>query len=68
MKLRTKQKTINKAIELFNDKGFASVTLFEIAGALDMTRGNLLPHLTEKGVEAFRAFFGAEYLKKLFLP
>jgi len=48
MKLDTKQKIINKAIDLFNDKGFASVTLFEIAGALDMTRGNLTYHFKDK--------------------
>lgn len=48
MKLSTKQKIINKAIELFNDKGFASVTLFEIAGALAMTRGNLTYHFRDK--------------------
>lgn len=48
MKITTKQKIINKAIELFNTKGFASVTLFEIAGALAMTRGNLTYHFKDK--------------------
>lgn len=48
MKLSTKQKIIQKAINLFNDKGYASVTLFEIAQALDMTRGNLTYHFKDK--------------------
>ena len=50
MKISTKQKIINKAIELFNEKGFASVTLFEIAGALNMTRGNLTYHFKDKAL------------------
>jgi len=48
MKISTKQKIINKAVELFNKKGFASVTLFEIAGLLNMTRGNLTYYFKDK--------------------
>lgn len=48
MKISTKQKIINKAVELFNKNGFASVTLFEIAGELNMTRGNLTYHFKDK--------------------
>lgn len=48
MKNSTKQKIINKAVELFNEKGFAAVTLFEVAGALNMTRGNLTYHFKDK--------------------
>jgi len=48
VKVNTKQKILNKAIELFNEKGFASVTLFEIAGELEMTRGNLTYHFRDK--------------------
>ena len=48
MKVSTRQRIINKAVELFNQNGFASVTLFEIAGALNMTRGNLTYHFKTK--------------------
>jgi len=48
MKISTKQRIINKAVELFNQNGFASVSLFEIAGALGMTRGNLTYHFKHK--------------------
>lgn len=48
MKVKTKRKIIIQAIALFNEKGFASVTLFEIAGALNMTRGNLTYHFKDK--------------------
>ena len=50
MKITTKQKIINKAIALFNEKGFGSVTLFEVAGVLNMTRGNLTYHFKDKDV------------------
>lgn len=50
MKLTTKEKIINKSLELFNKNGFASVSLFEIAGSLDMTRGNLAYHFKDKDV------------------
>ena len=50
MKITTRQKIINKAVELFNKSGFASITLFEIAGELNMTRGNLTYHFKDKDV------------------
>ena len=48
--IHPKQRIINKAIDLFNKNGFAAVTLFEIAGALDMTRGNLTYHFKDKDI------------------
>ncbi len=48
MKISTKERIINTAIGLFNQKGFAAVNLHEIAGALDMTRGNLTYHFKDK--------------------
>ena len=48
MKVTTRQRIMKKAVELFNKNGFASVTLFEIAGALKMTRGNLVYHFKDK--------------------
>ena len=50
MKVTTRQRIINRSIELFNRNGFASVTLFEIAGSLKMTRGNLTYHFKDKGI------------------
>jgi len=57
MGIRAKQKIINKAIVLFNDKRFASVALFEIARALDRTRGNLMYHFKEKYLKKLGASF-----------
>lgn len=48
MKVTTRQRIMNKAIELFNKNGYTSVTLFEIAGALKITRGNLTYHFKDK--------------------
>ena len=48
MKVTTRKRIMNKAVELFNKNGYASVTLFEIAGALNITRGNLAYHFKEK--------------------
>jgi len=50
MKITTKQKIKNKAVELFNKNGYASVNLLEVAGALKMTRGNLTYHFKDKDV------------------
>ncbi len=49
-KLNTKDKIVNKAVMLFNKKGFAAVSLFEIAGELNITRGNLTYHFKNKDV------------------
>jgi len=74
MKIATKQKIIDKAVELFNEKGYASVTLFEIAGALDMTRGNLTYHFKDKEVllttiaDKFWSRIMEESLKTRLLP
>jgi len=48
MKLSTKEKIIKKAIELFNKKGFAAVSLFELAKSLGITRGNFTYHYKTK--------------------
>jgi len=48
MKLPTKQRIIHTAKGLFNKNGFAGITLFEIAGKLHMTRGNLTYHFKDK--------------------
>lgn len=48
MKKTTKQRISNAAVKLFNKNGFAAVTLFEIAGELGMTRGNLTYHFKDK--------------------
>ena len=48
MKITTREKIINKAVELFNKNGFGAVSLFEIAGELEMTRGNLTYHFKDK--------------------
>jgi len=74
MKLSTKQKIINKAIELFNKSGYASITLFEIAGALQMTRGNLTYHFKDKDIllktisEQFWSKIEVERTKRRLLP
>jgi len=48
MKVSTKEKIIKKAIDLFNKKGFAAVSLFELAKSLEMTRGNFTYHYKTK--------------------
>ena len=74
MKVKTRQKIINKAIQLFNKNGYASVTLFEIAGALDMTRGNLTYHFKDKDIllktisDEFWERFEVERQKRRMLP
>jgi len=46
----TKIKIINRAKQLFNKKGFASMSLFEIANDLGMSRGNLTYHFKDKDI------------------
>jgi len=48
MKISTKQRIIKTATKLFAKNGFAGITLFEIAGHLNMTRGNLAYHFKDK--------------------
>jgi len=47
-KTSTKQRIINTAIQLFNSNGYGAVSLFEIAGKMSMTRGNLTYHFKDK--------------------
>ena len=74
MKITTRQKIINKAVELFNKSGFASITLFEIAGELNMTRGNLTYHFKDKDVllkaisDEFWSTLDVEKNKRRLLP
>lgn len=48
MKESTKQRIIAAAIELFNKSGYGTATLFELAKAIGMTRGNLTYHFKDK--------------------
>ena len=50
MKISTKERIIQRAVDLFNANGFASVSLFELAKELNMTRGNLTYHFKNKEV------------------
>lgn len=43
-----KQLIIDHAVSLFNEKGYAAVTLFELANELNMSRGNLTYHFKDK--------------------
>ena len=43
-----KQQIIDHAVSLFNQKGYAAVTLFELANELSMSRGNLTYHFKDK--------------------
>jgi len=47
--MTTKDKIVLKAIELFNEQGFGPVFLIDIAKALDMSRGNIAYHFSDKG-------------------
>lgn len=46
--MSTKHHIIESAIALFNEKGYAAVTLFELAKELKMSRGNLTYHFKDK--------------------
>lgn len=46
--LSTKDKILQKAIRYFNRKGYGSITLFELAKELGMSRGNLAYHFKDK--------------------
>ena len=48
MKMSTKQRILKSATKIFNENGFSGITLFEIAGKLKMTRGNLAYHYKDK--------------------
>src|SRR5262245_27869463 len=53
---RTKNRILETAIELFNDKGTKAVTTNHIAAALGMSPGNLYYHFRNKE-EIIRAIF-----------
>ena len=46
----TKEKIISKATKLFNDKGFASVNMLDLAKAMNISRGNLTYHFKDKDI------------------
>lgn len=46
--MSTKEKILDKALELFNQKGVETVTTRQIALALDMSQGNLCYHFPKK--------------------
>ena len=46
--MRTEDKIILKAIELYNERGFSNVTSRDIAKALDISHGNLEYHYNNK--------------------
>lgn len=45
---KTRERILEKAVELYNSKGWSSTSLNEIAGALEITRGNLTYHFPGK--------------------
>lgn len=53
MKQTTKEKIMTKAIEMFNSQGYGAVSLHQIAGALDMSRGNVAYHFKDKDTLLF---------------
>ena len=48
MKKSTKERIKEKAVELFNKKGYANVSLQDIANEMGMSRGNLAYHFGDK--------------------
>ena len=46
--MKTKERILNKALELFNEEGVKEVTLRRIAGALEISQGNLNYHYKTK--------------------
>ncbi|MGB3345182.1 MAG: TetR/AcrR family transcriptional regulator [Aequorivita sp.] len=60
--MTTKQKIIDSSVKYFNQHGFTAVTLNEIAGHLEMTRGNLTYHYKTKD-ELLKAITDAMWKK-----
>ncbi len=48
--IKTKQKILQNARKLFNERGFVNVTLRDIAGACEISIGNLAYHYANKSV------------------
>ncbi len=46
--MSTRQKIIQQATRLFNEKSFAAISLFELAQGIGMSRGNLTYHFKDK--------------------
>ena len=44
----TKEKIIHQATKAFNSKGFAAVSLYELANSMGISRGNLTYHFKDK--------------------
>jgi len=47
--MKTKEKIIHTAIEMFNERGFGRVSLGEISQQLNMSKGNLTYHFKNRG-------------------
>lgn len=48
--METKERILNKATQLFNEKGYGSVNLKELAQAIGISRGNLTYHFKNKEI------------------
>ena len=46
----TKDKIIQSATKMFNAKGYAAVTLYELAQNIGISRGNLIYHFKDKDI------------------
>ena len=46
--MSTKERIVNVAVELFNEKGLVNVTMRDLAAELDMSLGNLTYHFKKK--------------------
>ena len=46
--MKTKEKIIGTATRLFNNQGYNSINLFELANQLGISRGNLTYHFKDK--------------------
>src|SRR5690606_22782625 len=55
--MKTKERILLKALELFNAEGLTEVTLRKIAGALAMSQGNLNYHFKTKGEIVSELYF-----------
>lgn len=50
IELKTRDKILLKAKKAFNDVGFSAISLFELAGSVGISRGNLTYHFKDKDI------------------
>jgi AcrR family transcriptional regulator len=55
--MKTKERILFKALDLFNDKGVKDVTLRQIASSLEMSQGNLNYHFRKKSELVSHLYF-----------